>query len=235
VWGNLVCLPRSLGHKDGAQNNALTFFDVDHVFPYSRGGRSVAANLVCCQSAANRHIKADNLVQSLLPGEMLCGISSGQMLAMVKYIDASSLGRKTTSHYRALIMHALTSSPLNGESLIGFQKEVNRSLDPVVLVQYFTQRVTQQARLLGELLTGLPSGGPRLVVKVRGSLVEVGGPSNNATYHVKDDLYAAGYSWDKEDGRRCWFRGFSSTADKDAILLELQDLCRTKGFTFDLV
>ena len=58
MYGNVISL-------DAMDNGALTYFDVDHVFPWSRGGRSVMANFEAVQFSANRWPKSDRLVAEL--------------------------------------------------------------------------------------------------------------------------------------------------------------------------
>ncbi len=52
MWGNLICLPKTVpgGLTD---NESLCFLDVDHTFPFSRGGRSVLKNFEAFQCCAN--------------------------------------------------------------------------------------------------------------------------------------------------------------------------------------
>jgi hypothetical protein len=71
-YGNVICLRETAGGR--ANDGALTFFDVDHIFPWSRGGRSRLDNFEAVQCTANRHVKCDNLVQMLNPRDMNCGL-----------------------------------------------------------------------------------------------------------------------------------------------------------------
>jgi hypothetical protein len=58
MWGNVVSI-------EATSDGALTFFDVDHLFPWSRGGRSKMDNFGAVQFAANRWAKSDKLIPSL--------------------------------------------------------------------------------------------------------------------------------------------------------------------------
>ena len=49
AYGNVVALH--------AKGDAVCSFDVDHIFPWSRGGLSVPENLMALYWGANRHVK----------------------------------------------------------------------------------------------------------------------------------------------------------------------------------
>jgi 5-methylcytosine-specific restriction endonuclease McrA len=51
MWGNVVSI--------GAPCLSLTAMDLDHLFPWSRGGRSTLDNLAAVQFAANRNAKRE--------------------------------------------------------------------------------------------------------------------------------------------------------------------------------
>ena len=204
-WGNMVCLPATAGGL--ASNDALCFFDVDHTFPFSRGGRSTRVNFEALQCCANRYIKSDNLVQSLSPVEMQCGISAAQLLAMVQYCEELVRGRrlKDVKHWLNIkdgkIKVWLTSGPGPSRgSFLSFQADVKRSTDGESLVRYFEDREIQDvlARRGGDANAVGAAGGPapppedvpppsnlRLQVRVCGARVEVWG---SATFAVKDEL-----------------------------------------------
>lgn len=58
MYGNVVSC-------DADTSGALTAFDVDHLFPWSRGGRSVRDNFAAVHYAANRWAKSDKLIPML--------------------------------------------------------------------------------------------------------------------------------------------------------------------------
>ena len=157
MWGNMICLPTTAGGR--ADNESLCFFDVDHTFPWSRGGRSVLKNFEALQCCANRWVKSDRLVQTLDPREMLCGISAAQLLALVQWVEGGGEGnggRKDKKALYRIIEGWLTVSPGNGKTFHEFQKDVlkirkNRpppgdagpaqgSSDSSVLREYFVKR-----------------------------------------------------------------------------------------------
>jgi hypothetical protein len=140
-WGNMVCLPATAGGL--ATDGALCFFDVDHTFPFSRGGRSVRSNFEAMQCCANRFIKSDNLVQWLNPQEMNCGISAAQLLAMVQFCENGGGGerRKDLKHMLNEIKRWLTSEPGPARgSFLSFQTDVGRSTQGSKLIEYFEDR-----------------------------------------------------------------------------------------------
>ena len=58
MYGNVVSI-------EANTFGALTYFDVDHLFPWSRGGRSVQANFAAVHYGANRWAKSDKLIPTL--------------------------------------------------------------------------------------------------------------------------------------------------------------------------
>ena len=153
MYGNVICLPESVDGK--SSNGALTFFDVDHIFPFSRGGRSNKDNFAAVQSAANRWVKSDNLAQSLSPRLMNCGMMATQLLAMVHWVE-ENLNKEMNTKRAMLsnIVNWLTKAPMNKDSFAKFQAPVSEggvgyTVDAVVLLQYFGNR---QQRELGKIL-----------------------------------------------------------------------------------
>lgn len=233
MWGNLICLSQSLA-EGGASNNSLCFFDVDHLFPFSRGGRSTSANLRAIQNVANRAIKVDNILQSLNPIEMQCGLNSQQLIAMIDCVDATKLGRKDKEVMVRNVHKWLTMSPVNGRTFTRFQADVGRTTDGLKLIQYFQSRQNEENDILITLFSGTESAA-KLYVRVRGCLIEVGNPRSKATFHIKDELYQSGYSWDSESDRKCWYQIFGTDKEKQDMLLDLQMVAQEKGFLYVFV
>jgi hypothetical protein len=107
-----------------ASNGALCSFDVDHLFPWSRGGRSVMQNFVACQSRVNRQVKCDKLIQQLSLKEMNCEITPEQFKNLVSYAETKeSDGRRTSQHnVDKVIKGWLLWSPTNHHELGNFQE-----------------------------------------------------------------------------------------------------------------
>jgi hypothetical protein len=240
MWGNVICLSKSAGGR--ASDGALCFFDVDHIFPFARGGRSVPENFEAVQCYANRCVKKVNLVQALDPRKMQCGITAAQLLAMVKYCEevAGKL-RRTQENYRRQILEWLTTTPPNGKGFSTFQEDVKRSKDGKVLVEYFVKRSLENSRALaGDSLAPLPAPAPsaaQLNVRVcegggAGGRVELWGSSS---YCVKDALRDLGFIWDADRSRRCWYRGFEREGDKEQLLEAVQRLAQAYAFQYTLL
>ena len=104
IFGNIISLQ--------AQDNSICAFDVAHLFPWCRGGRSVKQNFTALQSDANRLVKGlDRFTQSLSRGEMQqFGIVEDQMVALIEYAKLSCNGDRRLWHYeRFQIINWLTS------------------------------------------------------------------------------------------------------------------------------
>ena len=128
-------------HKSIAQKDALTNFDVDHIFPFCRGGRSLPANFAAVQCAANRHVKSDSMLQMLDPINMQAGLMPEQLIAMLRVvIKAAGKERNTAAGWIQDIKTWITTPPRNKDGFSDFQKDVARSLDGEVLVKYFSDR-----------------------------------------------------------------------------------------------
>jgi len=249
-WGNMVCLPKSVGGL--ADNDALCFFDVDHIFPFSRGGRSMMKNFEALQHGANRWVKVDNLVQTLNPREMLCGVSAAQLLALVWWaeIGGGGKGQKDKQKRHRMIEAWLTELPPNGGSFRAFQTDVKYSADIEVLILYFGRRsVCDLTNLIGPLigidlfpnppLAGTahgavarkPAAAACLKVRVIEKRVEVWG----ATYCVKEPLKNdLNFIWDHDDGRKCWWKPFGQEKEKGRLLQSVQRLAQEHSLQYTL-
>jgi hypothetical protein len=236
MWGNMVCLPNKIDPQ-GATNESLCFFDVDHLFPFSRGGQSIFKkgpenNFAAVQCVANRVIKKENLIAFLNPVEMACGISSQQLVAMVLYVEKELNGslrsRKDQHHLRDRILTWLTGSSIKGESFRSFQTDVRRSTDGKALLDYFSARQRREDdALLGR--ADAFEGTPSLDISITKCMLEVGG----ADYYVRERLKSAKYWWD--DDRKKWAKSFSSKIDKNKLLHDLQEMACENGFAYKVV
>ena len=164
MYGNVITLPASV---DGglASNNALTFFDIDHVFPFCRGGRSVKENFAAVQCVANRSVKSDNLLQTLSPRQMNCGLMATQLISMVEWVE-EKFGdeRNTKNSLLDSIIGWLTKSPMNGDTFSRFQDPigpgggVGYTVNALVLLQYFGHRQEREYQRILALGRALGTG-----------------------------------------------------------------------------
>lgn len=231
MWGNMVCLPDKIDPL-GATNGSLCFFDVDHLFPFSRGGQSIKDNFAAVQCVANRYIKVDNLIPYLNPVQTACGISSKQLVAMVLSVEKNSIGelrsRKDQNSLRDRMLTWLTRSSIKGESFRTFQADVRRSTDCQTLVNYFRERQRREDEaLLGRVE---PRSADRcLTVRIIKCMLrlEVRGQS---TYYVQDRLKSAKYWWDNDN--ETWAKELGSQTEKEDLLKNLRDLAREYGFRY---
>ena len=131
-WGNVVC------SHNFASNNSICFFDVDHTFPFSRGGRSKSDNFQALQCYANRFVKSNNLVQSVDPVQMNCGISAGQLFAIALFCqrEKEKNNEVRTNHSRLEKVHRWLTNTPKKKSYFNFQTEVKRSIEGYILCEY---------------------------------------------------------------------------------------------------
>jgi hypothetical protein len=116
MYGNVISIE--------AYNGALTKFDVDHIYPWSRGGRSLQRNFAAVQYHANRSIKSDNLVQNLSKPRMKCGITEEQLISIVQYIIYHrSQSRLETKNCLNHLKNWLCQFPLKGTVWTNFQEK----------------------------------------------------------------------------------------------------------------
>ena len=153
MYGNII-------HRD-ADNNALSKFDVDHIFPWSRGGRSRRPNFAAVQCVANRFIKNDTILQLLDPAEMRCGIQVEQFVNLIDFTitQADNIGGnngKSRSNLKAELSKVeswLLHTPYRGMPWSNFQKMVNGSTNGKELYRFFMKRdidiLTAHLSLLG--------------------------------------------------------------------------------------
>ena len=156
MYGNVVADPRDFS------DSALCAFDVDHLFPWSRGGRSVRANFAAVQWDANRRVKSDALIATLDPDLMACGLRPAQFQALMEYATEFAGGkaaRRDATANQDLVKHWLLSGPHKGAALSNFQERVRSTVDGAALWSFFEQHFspTQPATTVAPLpVTPLP-------------------------------------------------------------------------------
>ena len=167
MWNNVICLPKKLP-EGRASDSSLTSFDVDHLFPFSRGGRSVRSNFAACQSFANRQIKVDNLIQCLDPVAMNCGLMYPQLLAMCDAVLEEVHDKRNTTQNRCdAILYWLTSAQENGDKFNqNFQTAVKRSLDGRTLIHFFESHFARDKEVV---ISGGGAQERTIVTEVAGS------------------------------------------------------------------
>ncbi len=143
MYGNVISI--------NADNNALSKFDIDHIFPWSRGGRSRRSNFAAVQCVANRVIKNDTILQLLDPAEMRCGIQVEQFINLIDFTitQADTIGgnngktRSNRSNLQAELSKVeswLLHTPYRGMSWSNFQKMVNGTTSGKELYRFFIKR-----------------------------------------------------------------------------------------------
>lgn len=233
-------------------DSALCAFDVDHIFCWSRGGRSVRANFAAVQWDANRRVKSDKLVPSLNADEMACGLAPEQFAALMAHAEALAGGkgnRRDIASLQDRVKGWLTQGPSKGRTLSRF-RSLMPSHDGATLWAFFRQHYAAEdedggaAAAAVEVHVGTsprkppprvepppPEHRPRLHVRRRLSgavaFIEVWGP---ATYPIKEQLKALGLQWDGDEGRKCWW-----SVVGEPLVRGLVELCHGSGLELDMV
>jgi hypothetical protein len=145
MYGNVIA-------KD-ASTDSLTSYDVDHIFPWSRGGKSTMANFASVQSAANQYVKNDHILQTLELSSLQCGLQINQLLALVSFVinyneKLSSPSRKTMKALFDRLRSWLMNSVRKGESWYRFQQEVHHTCNGHELWCFFVNRNMSELNLL---------------------------------------------------------------------------------------
>lgn len=81
AYGNVISIQ--------AKAEALCAFELDHVFPWSRGGLSVPENFMAVHFGANRHVKGCKIRNAMSEEEvdaMQTGLSVEQFLELVNKV-----------------------------------------------------------------------------------------------------------------------------------------------------
>ena len=192
MYGNVV----SIDSSDGA----LCKFDVDHIFPWCRGGRSARNNFVACQWDANRRVKSDTLLQALSARDMACGLSPEQFSALLKYAEIKGKtnggGRRDVSHFRDRAIHWLIQGPRKGFALSNFRELVKNTEDGATLWSFFESH--ELAQLTGKDMPkfAVHGGGgaplpsvPSVDMRQTSTCLECFGPQ---TFQIRDTLRSLG-------------------------------------------
>lgn len=240
MYGNVVSIEASDG--------ALCKFDVDHIFPWSRGGRSVNSNFVACQYDANRRVKNDALVQSLRAEDMACGLSPEQFKALMTYAEVKGgRSRRDVTWAKDKVEQWLLQGPRKGFSLGNFRNDVNGTVDGEVLWSFFSAHAARQE---AEMIAGevkvvtsamanvniaasvtKPLALPRpATVNMRrtSTCLECYGTS---TYQIQEVFRRNGMTWDGEDHRKCWWKSIVGLSAQEIARLwdEISAACLDVG------
>jgi hypothetical protein len=148
MYGNVVSIE--------ASDSAVCKFDVDHLFPWSRGGRSVHSNFVACQWDANRRVKSNTLIQALRAEEMACGLSPEQFAALMAHVEIiGKASRRDKAWAKDKVERWLLCGPRKGFALSNFRSQVNNTTDGSMLWEFFSANEAAQdnAGVSGEIST----------------------------------------------------------------------------------
>lgn len=118
----------------GTGNFSITKFDVDHIFPWSKGGLTETENLEALHWRANRIVKKDKFLQELRKEELETGLRKDQIVCLFRYIKevkpfdgksetrrmkaaAKKWNNREAQKYRDKAISWLTSTAGTGEDL----------------------------------------------------------------------------------------------------------------------
>jgi hypothetical protein len=239
MYGNVVA------NRILSSDGALCFFDVDHIFCWCRGGRSVLENFAAVQWDANRRVKRENLVPALNAAEMACGLAPEQFAALMAHAETlAGEDRQDITNRQDVVKLWLTRGPPKDRALSGF-RSLMPSHDGATLWAFFRQYYAADegdggAAGAGSPVTPLqiepvpavppPKQRPRVHVRRRLSgavaSIEVWGP---ATYPIKEQLKALGLQWDGDEDRKCWWCSVASDAPREQLVRSLAELCHSNG------
>lgn len=135
-YGNVVALE--------AAGEAVCAFELDHIFPWSRGGLSVSANFMAIYWGANRFVKNDKIPNALTEDEierMNCGLSVDSFIALVQQ-------RKNIPRHRVRMFDARVDELLMRPYAIGWNLR-NVVAPDNVYVALNTAHVTTMSDLFG--------------------------------------------------------------------------------------
>ncbi|GMH93391.1 hypothetical protein TrST_g7451 [Triparma strigata] len=129
-------------------NGSITKFDVDHIFPWSRGGLTVRENLEALHSRVNSVVKNDKFLQELSKEELETGLREEQIRCLFKYIKKekafegkqmvtremkakATWGNRKAQKYRDKAISWLTSTPGEGEELSAYLHKLQETISKI--------------------------------------------------------------------------------------------------------
>jgi hypothetical protein len=113
-----------------AHTNSLCGYDVDHIFPRSRGGRATTFNATGVLHAANAYVKKDLILQSINPQHMLVGISATQLMSLFSFIESGDQKKGNNFMNRLhYVVFTLEMAPQKTDQFFNFQKRSNGTSD----------------------------------------------------------------------------------------------------------
>ena len=129
-----------------ADNMSLCYFDVDHIFPWSRGGRSVPENFAAVQWDCNRIVKKDRFHQSLTDDQCLVGLRLSQLAALVPMMIGRTMDEKAQKQN---VLGWLTKAPIDtGRALTSFNKKWCTSNEREEIRNFFEGREDEDRAIL---------------------------------------------------------------------------------------
>ena len=159
AFGNIV--------SEQADSMAICKFEVDHIFPFAKGGRSVRDNLWGMYWGANR-VKRENLLQTFTPTNskrrgLFMGLREEQLIALFVFLELDSASRKrnTQSFIISAVIDWLIKFPPTGQSIKDVAEWTGGSTDGKTLYGLLKKRNEEQS-------AAMPSVGPELSIVTQG-------------------------------------------------------------------
>ena len=137
AYGNVISL--------NAEHLSVCSWDVDHIFPWSRGGRSVNANFAAVQSNCNENVKNKYIHQSITDKALKVGLTLEQFQALAPLMLT---GRKLREkQLKKDIIRWLTSRPCDTKrALSSFNKKCS-STNATEIITFFEQRDEEDRKI----------------------------------------------------------------------------------------
>ena len=79
AFGNVI--------RNDVPNMSLLFFDVDHIFPWARGGLSDPRNFWALHYYANRYVKNDNILQDMNAQDLQVGLTKDNLRMLFNEVE----------------------------------------------------------------------------------------------------------------------------------------------------
>lgn len=234
MYGNVVA--RS------ASDGALCKFDVDHLFPWSRGGRSVKCNFSAVQWDANRRVKREHLIPTLSPGKMLAGISAPQFRALMELAQqrGGRAQRRNIKFEEDRVVNWLTHGPKKSFAISNFQELVEGSTDGQTLWNFFEEHERRQLnqvdtnavastpeRVPQSLDISVPNR-PSVYLRHKTTMIECFGKS---TYQLRGKLRSTfGMTFDDDVNRKCWYKLVPNLSQQQDLIARLCESFESIGY-----
>ncbi len=162
---------------------------------------------------------------------MKVGLQPRQFRALLEYAKSSERGNRRNVRFAldTIFNYWLISGPTKSNTISNFTDEAKTIEDGEALWHFLENYFSNQQEAINKKSSAVenpPSICATVFARGVGRLVELFGEDWSS---CDSALSSLGFSFDKNEYRKCWAIVLSQPADKAELLIRLEELCRSRG------